>query len=76
MAVGRHQLVLHIIGSEKILQSGRCLVVESLEILFETLDREFLMDVIIGLDPFRGGPGFHGDEFNVVAVINIADHDI
>jgi hypothetical protein len=51
MAVGRHQLVLHIIGGEKILQSGRCLIVESLEFWFETLDREFLMDVIIGLDP-------------------------
>jgi hypothetical protein len=52
MAVGRHQLVLHVIGGEKMLQSGECLVVESLEFWFETLDREFLMDVIIGLDPF------------------------
>jgi hypothetical protein len=34
------------------------------------------MDVIICLDPFLGGPGFHRDEFNVVAVINISDHDI
>jgi hypothetical protein len=51
MAVGRHQLVLHIIGGEKILQSGRCLVVESLEFLFETLDSEFLVDGIIGFDP-------------------------
>jgi hypothetical protein len=50
MAVGRHQLVLHVIGREKNLQSG-CLVVESLELWFETLDREFLMDVIIGLYP-------------------------
>jgi hypothetical protein len=47
---GGHQLVLHAIGCEKVLQSGRCLIVESLEFLFETLDREFLMDVIIGLD--------------------------
>jgi hypothetical protein len=52
MAVGRHQLVLHVIGGEKNLQSGRCLVVDSLEFWFETLYREFLMDVIIGLDPF------------------------
>jgi hypothetical protein len=52
MAVRRHQLVLHIIGGEKILQIGRCLVVESLEFWFETLDSEFLMDGIIGLDSF------------------------
>jgi hypothetical protein len=51
VAVGRHQLVLHVIGGEKVLQSGRCLVVESLEFWFETLDSEFLMDVTIGLDP-------------------------
>jgi hypothetical protein len=76
MAVRRHQLVLHIIGGEKILQSGRCLVVESLDFWFETLDSEFLMDGIIGIAPFSGGPRFHWDEFNVVAVINIADHDI
>jgi hypothetical protein len=76
MAVGRHQLVFHIIGGEQKNQSGRCLVVESLEFWFETLDSEFLMDGIIGLDPFRGGPIFHWDDFNLVAVINIADHDI
>jgi hypothetical protein len=52
MAFGRHHLVLHVIGSETNLQSGRCLVVESLEFWFDTLDRELLMDVIIGLDPF------------------------
>jgi hypothetical protein len=74
--VGRHQWVLHVIGGEKVLQIGRCLVVKSLEFWFESLDREFLMDVIIGLDPFRGGPGFHRDDFNLVEVINIADHDI
>jgi hypothetical protein len=34
------------------------------------------MDVIIGLDLFRGGSIFHGDDFNVVAVINIEDHGI
>jgi hypothetical protein len=56
MVVGRHQLVLHVIGGEKIIQSGQCLIVESLELWFETLDSELLMDVIIGLDPFRGGP--------------------
>jgi hypothetical protein len=52
MAVRRHQLVIYIIGGEKILQSGRCLVVESLEFWFEALDSEFLMDVIICFDPF------------------------
>jgi hypothetical protein len=52
MAVRRHQLVIYIIGVEKVLQSGRCLVVESLEFWFETLDNKFLMDGIIGLDPF------------------------
>jgi hypothetical protein len=52
VAVGRHQLVLHIIGGEKVLQSGRCLVVESLKSWFETLGSEFLVDVIICLYPF------------------------
>jgi hypothetical protein len=52
VASGRYQLLLHIIGGEKVLQSGRCLAVESLEFWLETLDREFLMDGIIGLDPF------------------------
>jgi hypothetical protein len=35
-----------------------------------------LVDVITCLDRFRGGPVFHWDDRNVVAVINIADHDI
>jgi hypothetical protein len=52
MAVRRHQLVIYIIGGEKILQRSRGLVVESLEFWFETLDNEFLMDSIIGFDPF------------------------
>jgi hypothetical protein len=51
MSVRRHQLVIYIVGSEKILQSCRCLVVESLEFWFETLDSEFLMDGVIGFDP-------------------------
>jgi hypothetical protein len=69
-------LIIHVIGGETILQSGRCLVVECLELWFEALDSELLMDGIICFDPFRGGRGFHGGDFNVVAVVNIADHDI
>jgi hypothetical protein len=49
--------------------------VESFIFWFKTLDSEFLMDGIIGFDPFRGGSGFHGDDFNLVAVIDIADND-
>jgi hypothetical protein len=52
MAVRWHQFVLHIIDGDKILLSGRCLIVESLEFWLETLDSEFLMYGIIGLDPF------------------------
>jgi hypothetical protein len=52
MTVGRQQLIIHVIGGEKMLQSGRCLVVESLEFWFETFGSEFLMDVIILIDPF------------------------
>jgi hypothetical protein len=52
VTVGRYQLVLPIIGSEKVLQSGRCLVVESLKFWFETFGSEFLVDVIICIDPF------------------------
>jgi hypothetical protein len=76
MAVGRHQFVIYIIGGEKILQSGRCLVVESLEFWFGALVSELLMDGIICFDPFLVGPRFHGDDFNVVAVINVAYYDI
>jgi hypothetical protein len=52
MAVRRRQLAIYIIGGEKNLLSGRCLVVESLEFWFEALDSEFLMDGIICFDPF------------------------
>jgi hypothetical protein len=76
VAVGRHQLVIHVIGGEETLQGGRCLIVESLEFRYETLDRDFFMDVIIGINPLRRGPGFHWYDFNLVAVINIADHDV
>jgi hypothetical protein len=76
MAVRRHQLVIHIISGGKILQSSRCLVVESLEFWFEALDSDLLMNAVICFDPLRGGQRFHGDDFNVVAIINVADHDI
>jgi hypothetical protein len=59
VAVGRNQLVLHIIGGEEILQSGRCLVVKGLKFWFETLGSELLMDVIMCFDPFQGGLRFH-----------------
>jgi hypothetical protein len=51
MALRRHQLVIYIIDSEKVLQSDGCLVVERLEFWLETLDSELLMDSIIGFDP-------------------------
>jgi hypothetical protein len=51
MAVRRHQLAIDIIDGEKMLQSGRRLVVESLEFWFESLDSELLMDGIICFDP-------------------------
>jgi hypothetical protein len=56
MTVRWHQLISNIIDGEEILQSGGCLVVESLESWFETLDCELLMNAVICLDPFRGGP--------------------
>jgi hypothetical protein len=56
MAMRWHQLISDIIDGEEILQSGRCLVVESLELWLETLDCELLMDDVICLDRFRGGP--------------------
>jgi hypothetical protein len=76
MAVRQHQLVLHVIGGEKILQSDRWLIIKSLEVWLKTIDREFLMGVIICFDPFSGGPRCHWDDFNIVAVINVAYHDI
>jgi hypothetical protein len=56
MTVRRNQLISDIIDDEEILQSGRCLVVESLELWFETFYCEFLMDAVICFDPFLGGP--------------------
>jgi hypothetical protein len=53
MTVRRNQLISDIIDGEEILQSGRCLVVESLEFWLETLDCELLMDAVICFDPFR-----------------------
>jgi hypothetical protein len=76
VTVGRYQLVFHIIGGEKVLQSRRRLVFESLEFWFESLGNVLLVDVIICFDPFGGRLVFHWDDLNVVAVINIADHDI
>jgi hypothetical protein len=46
------QLVSVIIDGEESLQSGGCLVVESLELWLTTLDSELLMDGIICFDPF------------------------
>jgi hypothetical protein len=47
MTVRWHQLVSDIIDGEKILQSGGCLVVESLEFWLETLDSQLLMNAVI-----------------------------
>jgi hypothetical protein len=52
MEVRQHQFVIDIIDSEEILQSGRCLIVESLKFWLETIDSELLMDGIICFDPF------------------------
>jgi hypothetical protein len=56
MTVRRHQLISDIIDGEEILRNGRCLVVKSLELWFETFDCELLMDAVICFDPIRGGP--------------------
>jgi hypothetical protein len=76
MKVRRHQLVSDIIDGEEVLQSGGCLVVESLELWLEPLDCELLLNAVICVDPFRGGPRFHGDESNLVEIKDIADHHI
>jgi hypothetical protein len=76
VAVRWHQLVSDIIDFEETLQSGGCLVVESLELWLETLDSELLMNGVICFNPLRSGPRFHGDDFNVVAIINITDHHV
>jgi hypothetical protein len=69
MSVRRNQLVIDIIDGDEILQSSRCLVVESLELWCETFDCELLMDAVICFDPFRGGPGLHWNDFDVVSII-------
>jgi hypothetical protein len=52
LEVRRHQLVIVIIDGEIMLQSGGCLVVESLELWFETLDSELVLWP--GLGEFTG----------------------
>jgi hypothetical protein len=47
MSVRWHQLVSNIIDGEEILQSGGCLVVESLEFWLETLDSDLLMNGVV-----------------------------
>jgi hypothetical protein len=47
VAVRWHQFESDIIDGEESLQSGGCLVVESLDLLLEPLDNELLMDGII-----------------------------
>jgi hypothetical protein len=76
MPVGWNKLVFHVIGSEKVFQSGGCFIVKGLKFGFETLGSEFLMDVVVCFDPFRGGPGLHGDNLHVIAVKNITYHDV
>jgi hypothetical protein len=71
-----HQLVSDIIDCEESLQSGGCLIVESLELWLETLDSELLMNAVICVYPFRGRPGLHGDDLDVIAIINVADHHV
>jgi hypothetical protein len=75
-ALGGNKLIFHINGSEKVFQIGGCFVVKGLKFGFETLGSEFLMDVGICFDPFRGGPGLHWDNFDLIAAKNITDHDV
>jgi hypothetical protein len=47
MTVRWNQLIIDILCGEEILQSCRRLVVESLELWFETFDRERFMDAAV-----------------------------
>jgi hypothetical protein len=76
MPMGENKLIFHVIGIDKVFQSGGCFVVKGLKFGFETLGSEFLMDVIICFDPFRGGPRLHWDNFDIVAVKNITDPNV
>jgi hypothetical protein len=71
MTVRPNQLISDILYGEEILQSGRCFVVQSLELWFETFDCELLMDAVILFDPFGGGPGLHWNDFDVIAIIDV-----
>jgi hypothetical protein len=71
MTVMCNQLISHIIDCEESLQSGRCFVVHSLELWFETFDCEFLMDVVIRFEPFQVGPGLNGKDVDVIAIIDV-----
>jgi hypothetical protein len=76
MTVRRHQLISDVIDGEEIPQSGRCLVVESLELWFESFDCDILMNAVICFDPFRGGTLTHGNDFDVVAIKDVTYHRI
>jgi hypothetical protein len=76
MTMRRHQLIRDITDGEEILHGGRCFVVKSLKLWPETFDSEFLMDAVICFDPFLDGPLLHGNDFKVVAIIDITYHDV
>jgi hypothetical protein len=76
MGVRRNQLIGSIICGEEILQGCGRFVVESLQFRFETFDRELLMNDAICFDLFRGRPGLHWDDFDVVAIVYVTQHDI
>jgi hypothetical protein len=76
MTVGGDKLIFHVIGSEKVFQSGGCFVVKGLKFGFETLGSEFLMDMVICFDPFQGGPLLHRENSYIIVVKNITDHDV
>jgi hypothetical protein len=71
MTVRWNQLISDIIDGEVILQNGRCFVVESLELWFESFECELLMDAVICFEPFRGGPGLYWNDFDVIAIIDL-----
>jgi hypothetical protein len=76
MTVRRSQLISDIIEGEQILQSGRCFVVQRLELWLETFDCELFMDAVIYFDPFQGGLGLHWNDFDVVVIIDVTLHYI
>ncbi len=72
----RDQQEVNVLASHVALESGRCLVVESLELGFEAAGGEEGVGACVGDKDLGTGLGFHGLDVNEVTVVVIDDEHV